>query len=54
MGKNDLWIAALAKFHDLTLLTTDHDFDHLIASNEIDGVWIDPNSKPVGSSPPTP
>jgi len=45
MGKNDLWIAALAHVHDLTLLTTDRDFDHLIAANLIDGVWIDPKSK---------
>jgi tRNA(fMet)-specific endonuclease VapC len=29
MGKNDLWIAASASAFQLTLLTTDHDFDHL-------------------------
>ena len=29
MGKNDLWIAATASVLDLTLLTTDKDFDHL-------------------------
>lgn len=29
MGKNDLWIAATASALDLTLLTTDRDFDHL-------------------------
>ena len=29
MGKNDLWIAATASHYDLTLLTTDKDFDHL-------------------------
>ena len=29
MGKNDLWIAATASVFDLTLLTTDKDFDHL-------------------------
>lgn len=29
MGKNDLWIASLAAMLDLTLLTTDADFDHL-------------------------
>ena len=29
MGKNDLWIAAIASVLGLTLLTTDHDFDHL-------------------------
>ena len=29
MGKNDLWIAAVARVVDGTLLTTDRDFDHL-------------------------
>ena len=29
MGKNDLWIAATASLLDLTLVTTDGDFDHL-------------------------
>ena len=29
MGKNDLWIAATASVSRATLLTTDHDFDHL-------------------------
>jgi hypothetical protein len=29
MGKNDLWIAATAVVLDATLITTDHDFDHL-------------------------
>jgi tRNA(fMet)-specific endonuclease VapC len=29
MGKNDLWIAATAHALDVTLLTTDNDFDHL-------------------------
>lgn len=29
MGKNDLWIAATASFFNLTLLTTDADFNHL-------------------------
>ena len=29
MGKNDLWIAATASVLKATLLTTDHDFDHL-------------------------
>jgi len=29
MGKNDLWIASLAALLDLTLITTDSDFDHL-------------------------
>lgn len=29
MGKNDVWIAAVAKVSGMTLLTTDADFDHL-------------------------
>ena len=29
MGKNDLWIASLAAFFELKLVTTDADFDHL-------------------------
>ena len=29
MGKNDLWIAATTHVLDLTILTTDNDFDHL-------------------------
>ena len=29
MGKNDLWIAAVACVLDATILTTDKDFDHL-------------------------
>ena len=29
MKKNDLWIAATAKFHHLTLVTCDNDFGHL-------------------------
>lgn len=29
MGKNDLWIAATASLFDITLVTTDRDFDHL-------------------------
>ena len=29
MGKNDLWIAATASAFDITLVTTDRDFDHL-------------------------
>jgi tRNA(fMet)-specific endonuclease VapC len=29
MGKNDLWIAATGAVFGLTLLTADHDFDHL-------------------------
>ena len=29
MGKNDVWIAATAHVTGATLLTTDHDFQHL-------------------------
>lgn len=29
MGKNDIWIAATASHYQLTLLTTDQDFNHL-------------------------
>ena len=32
MGKNDLWIAATASALELSLLTTDRDFDHLTPS----------------------
>ncbi len=28
-SKNDLWIAVTATVHDVTLLTTDKDFNHL-------------------------
>ena len=35
MGKNDLWIAATASIYDLTLLTSDGDFNHL------DSVFLD-------------
>jgi len=31
MGKNDLWIAAIALYLDMELHTTDNDFDHLPA-----------------------
>lgn len=30
MGKNDLWIAAIAFYLDMELHTTDNDFDHLV------------------------
>jgi len=45
MGKNDLWIAALARTHDLSLLTCDRDFDHLDSAGLIDRIWVDPSSK---------
>lgn len=34
MGKNDIWIAATASVFNLTLVTTDKDFEHL------DGVYL--------------
>jgi len=43
MGKNDVWIAATASVLQATLLTTDHDFDHLhgifLAVEYIDQAW---------------
>lgn len=30
MGKNDIWIAAMALYYDLELWTSDNDFNHLI------------------------
>ncbi len=30
MGKNDIWIAAIALYYELELWTTDNDFDHLL------------------------
>ena len=44
MGKNDIWIAATARVRNLTLLTTDKDFDHL-HPGWITLEWVDPNSK---------
>ena len=44
MGKNDLWVAAIAQVYDLTVLTTDKDFDHLHQAGLIDVEWVDPTS----------
>lgn len=41
MGKNDLWIAATASVLKATLLTTDHDFEHL-DKVFVDVIYIDP------------
>lgn len=41
MGKNDAWIAATAYVTATTLLTTDHDFDHLDPLF-LTRIWIDP------------
>jgi hypothetical protein len=41
MDKNDRWIAAAVKTAGATLLTTDHDCDHLIPDH-LAGVVIDP------------
>lgn len=43
MGKNDLWIAAVAKVGALPLLTTDGDFAHLDGSH-LSRILIDPNT----------
>jgi tRNA(fMet)-specific endonuclease VapC len=43
MGQNDVWIAATARVSEMTLLTTDKDFDHL-QGVWIDRIWIDPQS----------
>ncbi|MCR4317750.1 MAG: PIN domain-containing protein [Planctomycetes bacterium] len=40
MGKNDMWIAAVAKVTGATLLTIDNDFDHL-SPKLINVVYID-------------
>ena len=44
IGQNDLWIAATAHVTELTLLTTDRDFDFL-HGDWIQRIWIDPNQK---------
>jgi predicted nucleic acid-binding protein len=45
MGKNDLWIAALARTYDMTILTTDTDFDHLHTGGILDRILVDLASK---------
>jgi tRNA(fMet)-specific endonuclease VapC len=50
MGKNDLWIASTARVFNLTVLTTDSDFDHLHDPHptrpwRVDREWVDPGSK---------
>jgi len=44
MGKNDMWIAAVAKVTGFTLLTTDRAFG-LLYGKQISGEWIDPNTR---------
>lgn len=44
LGKNDAWIAAAAHVTNTTILTTDHDFDHL-HGHWVDREWVDPESK---------
>ncbi len=60
MGKNDLWIAAVAKVTGATLLTCDKDFNHL-DPGQITRIYIDPRSalppaprQPPPSTGPTP
>jgi tRNA(fMet)-specific endonuclease VapC len=43
MGKNDLWIAAIASASGATLLTSDKDFDHL-HNVFLTVIWIDPKT----------
>lgn len=50
MGKNDLWIAAVARVTGATLLTTDTDFDHL-HPNIVDRFYIDPKAPPPPITP---
>ena len=40
MGKNDVWIAATSRASELTLLTTDTDFDRLVP-DWINREWVD-------------
>ncbi|HBA86126.1 MAG TPA: hypothetical protein DCZ95_18740 [Verrucomicrobia bacterium] len=41
MGDHDIWIAATASVLKATLLTTDHDFDHL-DGHFCEVIYIDP------------
>lgn len=50
MGKNDLWIAAVAKVTGATLLTCDRDFDHLDLAL-VRRLYIDPRSALPPMSP---
>jgi predicted nucleic acid-binding protein len=43
MGKNDLWIAAVAHVTQAGLMTTDNDFDHLHPLH-LTLIRIDPNT----------
>ncbi|MEO6603625.1 MAG: type II toxin-antitoxin system VapC family toxin [Polyangiaceae bacterium] len=48
MGKNDLWIAAVAFVQGAVILTTDKDFDHLAATVvRIESVDVSLQVKPV-------
>jgi tRNA(fMet)-specific endonuclease VapC len=49
MGENDIWIAATARAAGATILTTDHDFDHL-APALVRLEWFDP-ALPTGGTP---
>jgi tRNA(fMet)-specific endonuclease VapC len=46
MGKNDVWIAATVHVTQLTLLTTDKDFDHL-HDKFLKRIWVDPKDAPT-------
>lgn len=49
MGKNDLWIAAIAKVQDAVVLTTDQDFDDLARAPALIRVERADVSRPLGS-----
>jgi len=54
MGKNDLWIAAVAAVQEAVLITTDQDFDHL-NPHRVSVDYIDPAvlMAPLISTPPS-
>jgi len=49
MGDNDVWIAATARAFGATILTTEHDFDHLVPAL-VQVEWFDPTI-PTGGTP---
>lgn len=51
MGKNDLWIAAIASIADGYLITTDQDFFPLI-NFPLHVVYVDPHTQAITYTPP--
>lgn len=49
VGQNDLWIAATASVTELTVLSTDQDFKHLVAQGLVQAVVVDPKTGVVVS-----